>query len=1028
MWTLFVLCILGLDVCLTNGEDNSTQMYYFNLTVEDSAIANVSEKLTTFVSSTNLKVDQLKMTTICQSVSTGTECSCRSDFIWSDRVCQESSEKCCGDKNCTFTKKPAPMCVSKETVAVSGSITLNGQEHYKCLEEKYSEEFQQCNNKILREMKTVYSTLAGFDMLTITKYRVGSIIVDFEMTFAYQVKQQQLIEKSKNLSSTLSASVSLETTGVVHLCMLPKSPVCYYHKPSLTCTAQEDLKSLPVWQLTTEGEIFRIFSGTESEVTRTTMETSVTLKNISKLWEGEYKCIYHQQSDLISITHKASAVMDISLLPKIYMTIAPTFPHCTKGSESLKIRVRCETESDNEKYNVTWEGQHIIACPFKLSDDVYAADVTVSCNQSLNRPQLTCTFKNRCKEERKASAFIDVIYENDPFCKADGDWEDTKAGFTAVLKCTNATGQRERKCNTTLGPTLDPTWEPEVSMCVKQAVNRVLQKANIVNIGLGSLDENAAVVFSLLESVTNDSETINTVADMNASVQVLYSLSQRINGINNDSTADGFLNSSSNMLEKSLNESWTAKANKGNNSLAETYLDSIENLIQKTNLTRAPKKKNIEVAASNCSQGSKCLSTVFNNSVELVSSDPVSVKTAGFKELGNYLPNKDTTFEPNSLIVSVTTERNQSDSVKVTINFSLIKPRPHNVKLKCVSWDNITSSWSSEGCEWQLASSESVCICTHLSSFAILMSKYPVKIRGLEELTLVGLSVSVVSLLLTLAIELIVWNAIVKTSTLYIRHTAHVNICLCLLIADCCFLASFKLSAANREMWCWIFVFLKHFCYLSMFFWMLCLSSMLLHQAIFLFHNMSKKKYLKFSLVLGYVCPLLIAVITFLSYNNGAEGSYYSSESCWLCYAGLMKGSIHTFVMPVGAIVFFNMFSMAVVIIKLLDHPKNREKWDENEKKAAITVMRSVILLTPIFGVTWIFGFAVMLLDLTSGTIVTIVHWTFSLLNSFQGLFILLTTCLADKLTRDALLKHLKRNAPASTTDSVTTLDSTWRN
>ncbi|KAK9534052.1 hypothetical protein VZT92_009127 [Zoarces viviparus] len=68
-----------------------------------------------------------------------------------------------------------------------------------------------------------------------------------------------------------------------------------------------------------------------------------------------------------------------------------------------------------------------------------------------------------------------------------------------------------------------------------------------------------------------------------------------------------------------------------------------------------------------------------------------------------------------------------------------------------------------------------------------------------------------------------------------------------------------------------------------------------------------------------------------------------------------------------------------------------------------------------------------MLVDLTSGTIATIVHWIFTLLNSFQGLFILLTTCLADKLTRDALLKHLKRNAPASTTDSVTTLDSTWR-
>ncbi|XP_068577785.1 adhesion G-protein coupled receptor F3 [Cebidichthys violaceus] len=994
-------------------------MYYFKLTVENSAIANVTTKLTPFVSNTNLKVDDLKMTTICQSFLTDTECSCQSDFRWSDRVCQESSvEKCCSNKNCTFTNKPAGMCVSNEAVAISGSISLNGQEHYKCLKEKDSEEFQQCNNEMLHRMKTVYSTLAGFDTLTISKYRVGSVIVDFEIIFAYKVKQQDLFERSKNLSRTLSTSVGLETTGVVHLTMPPKSPVCYYDKPNLTCTAQEDLKSLPVWQLKRGDKVYQIFNGTESAVTIATMETTVTLRNISELWEGEYTCVYHQTSDLIKITHKASAVMNISLLPKIDITMAPAFPRCTKESDLLNVRVKCEMESNNEIYNVTWEGQNIFAGPFKVADDVYAADVIVDCNQ-ISKPQLTCTLKNRCKEERNVSAFVNVIYENDPFCAADGDWKDTKPGFSAVLKCTNTIGQRERKCNP-----VGPTWEPEVSTCVKQEVNNVLQKANIVNIGLGSLVENTADVFFLFESVTNNSETINTFADMNASVQVLYSLSTRIQSINSESTADHFLESSSNMLEKSLNESWTTQADKDTISLAERYLDSIENLIQLTNLTRAPKKKNIEVDVSNFPQGSKWLSTVFNNSVELVSSDPGSVKTAGFKELENYLPNKDETYEPNSFIVSVTTERKQLDSVKVKIDFSLIIPRPRNVELKCVSWDNNTRSWSSEGCEWQLASH--VCICTHLSSFAVLMSKYPVKIRGLNELSLVGLSVSVVSLILTLVIELTVWSAVVKTNTLYVRHTAHVNICLSLLIADCCFLASFKPSDANKEMWCRIFVLLKHFCYLSMFFWMLCLSSMLLHQAIFLFDNVSKKKYLRFSLVLGYVCPLLIAVITFLSYNNGAEGVYYSSETCWLHYAGLMKGSIHTFVIPIGAIAFFNVFSMVVVIIKLLDHPKNTEKCNENEKKAAVTVMRSVILLTPIFGVTWIFGFAVMLLDLTSGTIVAIVHYTFTLLNTFQGLFILLTTCLADKLIRDALLKCLKKNAPASTTDSVTKLDSTW--
>ncbi|GLD47779.1 adhesion G-protein coupled receptor F3-like protein [Lates japonicus] len=118
---------------------------------------------------------------------------------------------------------------------------------------------------------------------------------------------------------------------------------------------------------------------------------------------------------------------------------------------------------------------------------------------------------------------------------------------------------------------------------------------------------------------------------------------------------------------------------------------------------------------------------------------------------------------------------------------------------------------------------------------------------------------------------------------------------------------------------------------------------------------------------------------------------------------------------------------MLVVIMKLLNHPKNADKSQENEKTAAKTVMRSVVLLTPIFGITWVFGFGVTLIDLTYGDLAYAVNYAFTLLNAFQGLFILLTTCLGDKLTREALLKRLRKSAPASISDSTTKLESTWK-
>lgn len=443
------------------------------------------------------------------------------------------------------------------------------------------------------------------------------------------------------------------------------------------------------------------------------------------------------------------------------------------------------------------------------------------------------------------------------------------------------------------------------------------------------------------------------------------------------------LASSSNLLEESLEESWEETPDERNWSLAERYLSSVERLIQTSNLTGAPKKKNVEVAEQYCPAGSQCSNAVFNVTVRLEGDNHGSVKTTGFQQLQNYLPNNNDKFKPNSIIVSAMTERSQSDSPEVKINFKLLKPRPRNVELQCVAWNNKSRGWSPRGCKWVGPSNEARCICRHLSSFAILMSRYPLDVPWISEITYVGLSVSVASLVVSLLIELTVWRAVMKTKALQLRHIAHVNISLCLLVADCCFLASSKPRDLSTT-WCKTLVVLKHFCYLSMFFWMLCLSSTLLHQTVFLFHRVSMKVYLRWSFVLGYVCPSLIVALTVVASQGGAEGNYFSRDTCWLVYTGLMKGSIHAFVVPVGIIVFVNVFSMLVVIMKLLDHPMNAETSYKKEKRAALTVMRSVILLTPVFGLTWAFGFAVMLLDLTSGALVYAVHYIFTLLNAFQ--------------------------------------------
>lgn len=113
------------------------------------------------------------------------------------------------------------------------------------------------------------------------------------------------------------------------------------------------------------------------------------------------------------------------------------------------------------------------------------------------------------------------------------------------------------------------TWDSEASACVNMEVDFVLQKANvrqtlesqrddkmrprqpisftnlkwclllqIADTGLGSLQKNAAHVFSLLKVVTNDSQTIKTSSNLNVSVQVLFTLCKKGKLHPNESAAD----------------------------------------------------------------------------------------------------------------------------------------------------------------------------------------------------------------------------------------------------------------------------------------------------------------------------------------------------------------------------------------------------------------------------------------------------------------------------------------------------------
>lgn len=438
-------------------------------------------------------------------------------------------------------------------------------------------------------------------------------------------------------------------------------------------------------------------------------------------------------------------------------------------------------------------------------------------------------------------------------------------------------------------------------------------------------------------------------------------------------TLQDFVSSASNVLNDT--EAWKNPVN-DKKDLSIKYLKNIEEIVRNTALSSNEPHKSENVELMRCN--GTC--DTFNTSV----STDKGVAVTGFRNLHQIfpLPGLEEKAISDTTILLVTTNNSSNGTKSVNMYFNYSKTRLPNHEMYCVFWNENNSKWSDDGCKWGGATNAEFCTCNHNSAFTILMSKNEETLPYMKELTYVGLGISVISLVLCLIIEILVWDTVVKSDISNFRHVAIFNIALCLLFAHCGFLASAE-PEKTPEQWCSILTVVKHFFFLAVFFWMLCLSFVILHQIIFVFDHLQKRVFWGLSITLGYICPILCVAITFITYNNGEAGEYFSKKTCWLVYKGTLKGSIYAFILPVGTIVFINLFTLAVVIMKIAT-PTVSEAKARDEKEVAKSMIKTIVFLSPVLGITWIFGFFIMNLDLTQKPWAQVVNYTFTVLNSLQ--------------------------------------------
>ncbi|ETE61591.1 putative G-protein coupled receptor [Ophiophagus hannah] len=353
----------------------------------------------------------------------------------------------------------------------------------------------------------------------------------------------------------------------------------------------------------------------------------------------------------------------------------------------------------------------------------------------------------------------------------------------------------------------------------------------------------------------------------------------------------------------------------------------------------------------------------------------------------------------NSLVMTTVINPQINEDFQIKMAFAKREKTMSNPQ--CVFWNFSLAeggNWDNTGCETKDDGDSVICSCNHTTSFAMLMSPYQeTSLDELTYLTYIGLSLSIVSLMICLGIELLVWKSVTKTRIAYMRHVCILNIAVSLLSADICFIvvaATHDQNYAVEGNLCVVATYFVHYFYLCVFFWMLALGLMLFYHLVFLLHNASKTIMKTIGFCLGYICPLIISVITLAS--TLPYSSYTRKKSCFLNWEE--SKALLALVIPAMIIVAINTIVTVVVIAKI-SRRSIGEKSINEEKSSLYRIAKSIGVLTPLLGLTWGFGLATVVPGSPK-----IFQMLFTIFNAFQGLFILLGGTLWDRKVREALL------------------------
>ncbi|XP_058409929.1 adhesion G protein-coupled receptor F5 [Diceros bicornis minor] len=772
-------------------------------------------------------------------------------------------------------------------------------------------------------------------------------------------------------------------------------------------------------------------------------ESVLIVKTSTRDWTGTYYCIFRYKNSY-SVASKDVIVHPLPLEPNIMVDPLEAIVS-RRGSHHFK----CCIEED-EDYRVTF---HIDSSSFPAAKEVNGKQVCYRYDfmaNSISRCPKTvdvfCHFTNAANNSvRSQSMKLNLVLEENITC------QDPIIGAGEPGRVIQKLCQFSDVPSSPGGPAggiityecVGSQWKVKRNNCISATINGLLQLAKAL-IKSPTQDEKLPTYLKDLSISTGkvENEVSSFPGSLGATINILDLLSTVPTQVNSEMMTH-VLSTVNAILSKSILSTWKVLQQQQTNQSSQ-LLDSVERF---SRALRSEDSTFLSISQTNVQMKSMVIKSgdpkPYKQSFVFLDSDLWGNVAIDECQLENLQPDSSivTVAFPtlkaiiaqdveaknfiNSLVMTTTVSHNITMPFRISMTFK--NNNPLGGIPQCVFWNfnlaNHTGGWDSSGCYVKEVNEDTVsCSCDHLTSFSILMSPDSPDPDSLLKILLdiisyIGLCFSILSLAACLVVEAVVWKSVTKNRTSYMRHICIVNISASLLVADIWFIVAATIDDHHyllNETACVATTFFIHFFYLSVFFWMLTLGLMLFYRLVFILRDTSKSIQKAIAFSLGYGCPLVISVIT-LGATQPQE-VYMRKNACWLNWEDTK--ALLAFIIPALIIVVVNVTITVVVITKIL-RPSIGDKPSKQEKSSIFQISKSIGVLTPLLGLTWGFGLATVFPGSNA-----VFHIVFTLLNAFQGLFILLFGCLWDQKVQDALLNKFSLSRWSSQHSKSTSLGS----